>query len=198
MSDWSGSAVARALGLRAKIDTEIGWNKTLSNVAVNGVTGIDGAVYFDILDHETPASLLNENQITTLIRMNGFRYWGNYTCSDEPLFAFESSVRTAQILQDTIAEGLIWAIDKRLNAALIKDILETVNAKFRSLQSQGLIQGAEAWFDPSLNPAADLAAGKIVIDYAYTPTAPAQALTLNQRITDKFYASLTDELAQLG
>ena len=33
-------ATARALGLRAKIDTETGWHKTLSNVGVNGVTGI--------------------------------------------------------------------------------------------------------------------------------------------------------------
>ena len=34
-------AVARALGLRAKIDQTVGWHKTLSNVPVNGVTGID-------------------------------------------------------------------------------------------------------------------------------------------------------------
>jgi len=33
-------ATARALGLRAKIDNDTGWHKTLSNVAVNGVTGI--------------------------------------------------------------------------------------------------------------------------------------------------------------
>ncbi|EIA1386065.1 phage major tail tube protein [Escherichia coli] len=33
-------ATARALGLRAKIDQEQGWHKTLSNVGVNGVTGI--------------------------------------------------------------------------------------------------------------------------------------------------------------
>ncbi len=31
-------ATARALGLRAKIDNETGWHKTISNVAVNGVT----------------------------------------------------------------------------------------------------------------------------------------------------------------
>lgn len=34
------TATARALGLRAKIDTETGWHKTLSNVGVDGVTGI--------------------------------------------------------------------------------------------------------------------------------------------------------------
>ncbi|MCV5633435.1 phage tail sheath subtilisin-like domain-containing protein, partial [Escherichia coli] len=33
-------ATARALGLRAKIDEQTGWHKSLSNVGVNGVTGI--------------------------------------------------------------------------------------------------------------------------------------------------------------
>lgn len=36
-------ATARALGLRAKIDEQTGWHKTLSNVGVNGVTGIGAA-----------------------------------------------------------------------------------------------------------------------------------------------------------
>ena len=36
----------------------------------------------------------------------------------------------------------------------------------------------------------ELLAGKIVIDYEYTPCAPAESITLNQRITDKFYGDL--------
>lgn len=43
-------AVAVAMGLRAKIDNEIGWHKTLSNVAVSGVTGIDADVTWDLQD----------------------------------------------------------------------------------------------------------------------------------------------------
>ena len=33
-------ATARAVGLRAKLDEDIGWHKTLSNIGVNGVAGI--------------------------------------------------------------------------------------------------------------------------------------------------------------
>ncbi|MEP9300984.1 phage tail sheath subtilisin-like domain-containing protein, partial [Enterobacter hormaechei] len=40
-------ATARALGLRAKIDQETGWHKTLSNVGVNGVTGVSASVSWD-------------------------------------------------------------------------------------------------------------------------------------------------------
>ncbi|STL15854.1 tail sheath protein [Escherichia coli] len=38
-------ATARALGLRAKIDEQTGWHKSLSNVGVNGVTGISADVF---------------------------------------------------------------------------------------------------------------------------------------------------------
>ena len=190
-TDFTGSAVARAMGLRAKIDTQVGWHKTLSNIGINGVTGISKGVSFSILASETTdAGLLNDGDITTLARLDGYRFWGNRTCSDEPLFAFESAVRTAQVLQDTIAEGLVWAIDKPITKGLIRDILETINAKFRSLKAQGLIIGAEATFRDTDNSASDIAAGKLVFNYEYTPCAPAEAITLNQRITDTFYAEL--------
>ena len=151
-------------------------------------------VPFDIVAGNTTAAQLNDADVTTLVRHSGFRFWGNRTCSDDPLFAFESAARTAQVLQDTIANGLVWAIDKPISAALVTDILETVNAAFRKMASQGRIIGARAWFDPSVNSATELAAGRLTIDYEYTPCAPAESIQLNQRITDKFYAALADQL----
>ncbi|MGS0744216.1 phage tail sheath subtilisin-like domain-containing protein, partial [Glaciimonas sp. GG7] len=53
------SAVAYALGLRAKIDQEIGWHKTLSNMPVNGPTGISSDVFWDLQDPATDAGYLN-------------------------------------------------------------------------------------------------------------------------------------------
>lgn len=195
-SDFEGDAIARALGLRARIDEEQGWHKTLSNVAVDGVTGISKSVYFDLQDDTTPAGVLNSAHITTIIRTTGFRFWGNRTCVDEtkPEYNFESAVRTSQVLQDTIAEGLAWAVDKPMTVSLIRDILETVNAEFRSLKAQGRIIDGKAWFDPALNAEGNLAAGKLVIDYDFTPCAPAESITLNQRITDKYYAGFADQL----
>ncbi|AIT79109.1 phage tail sheath subtilisin-like domain-containing protein [Novosphingobium pentaromativorans] len=194
---FAGDAVARALGLRARIDEETGWHKSISNVAVNGVTGISQSLFFDIQDETTDVSTLNDAEVTALVRSpaGGFIYWGNRTCSDEPLFAFEPAVRTSQILQDEIAQGLVWASDKPLTKFLIKDVLETINARIRSLVVQGRLIGGKAWFDPALNADADLAAGKLVIDYEFTPAAPLEGLTLNQRITDKYYADLAAELA---
>lgn len=70
-------ATARALGLRAKIDNDTGWHKTLSNVPVNGVTGISKDVYWQLQSMETDAGYLNTNEITTLIQRDGFRFWGS-------------------------------------------------------------------------------------------------------------------------
>lgn len=193
--DFAGDAVARAVGLRAWIDEDQGWHKTLSNIPVGGVTGVSKNISFDIQDDTTDAGLLNAAQITTLIRSNGFRFWGNRTCASEPLWAFESSVRTSQVLQDEIAGGLLWAIDKPLTVGLIKDILETINARFRALIAQGRIIGGKAWYDPALNSQVDLAAGKLTIDYDFTPAAPMESLTLNQRITDRYYADFATQLA---
>ncbi len=194
-SAFAGDLVARALGLRAAIDEAVGWHKTISNVALAGVTGASKSIFFDIQDSSTDAQALNDGDIVTLVRANGFRLWGNTTCADEPQWRFESSVRTSQVLQDEIAQGLIWAIDKPITASLVKDIIETINARFRSLIAAGQLIGARAWYDPAHNSNTDLAAGKLVIDYDFTPAAPLESLTLNQVITDRYYATLSSALA---
>lgn len=188
---WEGDIIARALGMRAQIDEVTGWHKTLSNVPIANMSGLAKPVFFDLQDSSTPAGLLNDAPVTTVVRMNGYRFWGNRTCSDDPLFAFESATRTAQVLRDSIANGLAWAVDKPLTKGLVKDIIETINADFREKIAQGRLIGANCWFDPSLNSQGDLAAGKLAIDYDYTPVAPMEDLTLNQRITDRYYGSFS-------
>lgn len=182
-------ATARALGLRAKIDNDTGWHKTLSNVGVNGVTGISAGVFWDLQQTGTDADLLNEASVTTLIRKDGFRFWGNRTCSDDPLFAFENYTRTAQVLADTMAEAHMWANDKPLTPVLVREIIAGINAKFRELVNAGYLLGASCWYDETANDKETLKAGKLAIDYDYTPVPPLEDLTLRQRITDKYLAN---------
>lgn len=181
-------ATARAVGLRAKIDQEQGWHKTLSNVAVAGVTGISRDVHWDLQDPTADAGYLNAGDVTTLVNANGFRFWGSRTCSDDVLFAFESATRTAQVLADTIADGLLWAIDKPMTRSLVRDIVESINAKFRELKAGGYLIDAQCWYDETVNTTATLAAGQLHIDYDYTPVPPLENLTLRQRITDRYLA----------
>ncbi|NRN15542.1 MULTISPECIES: phage tail sheath protein [Serratia] len=182
-------ATARALGLRAKIDTETGWHKTLSNVGVNGVTGITASVFWDLQASGTDADLLNQACVTTLIRKDGFKFWGSRTCSDDPLFLFENYTRTAQVLADTMAEAHLWAVDRPVTPTLVRDMIDGINAKFRELKSAGLIIDGTCWYDESANTKETLKAGKLFIDYDYTPVPPLEDLTLRQRITDRYLAT---------
>lgn len=187
-------ATARALGLRAKIDNDIGWQKTLSNVPVSGVTGISKDIFWQLQSMDTDAGYLNSNEITTLIQKDGFRFWGSRTCSADPLFAFENYTRTAQILADTMAEGHMWAVDKDLHPSLAKDIVEGINAKFRDLKTGGYIIDGECWFDPSINSKESLKSGRLLLDYDFTPVPPLEDLTLRQRITDRYLADFASRM----
>ncbi len=193
-ADATAFATARALGLRAKIDQQTGWHKTLSNVGVNGVTGISADVFWDLQDSATDANLLNKNDVTTLIRKDGYKFWGSRTCSDDPLFQFENYTRTAQVLADTMAEAHMWAVDMPLHPSLAKDILEGIKAKFRELKSAGYIIDGNAWIDDAANDKDTLKAGKLVIDYDYTPVPPLENLLLRQRITDQYLVNFTQNV----
>lgn len=184
----TAAATARALGLRAQIDQETGWHKTLSNVAVAGVTGVSKDVFWDLQNTATDSDYLNGNQITTLINHEGYRFWGSRTCSDDALFTFENYTRTAQVLADTMAEAHFWAVDRPTHPSLVRDIVEGINAKFRELTRQGYLLGGECWYDADANAASTLKAGKLFLDYDYTPVPPLEDMTLRQRITDRYLA----------
>lgn len=188
-------ATARALGLRAKIDEDIGWHKTLSNVVVQGVTGISKDVFWDLQNPATDAGLLNAADVTTLIRKDGYRFWGSRTCSADPLFAFENYTRTAHILADTMAEAHFWAMDKPLHPMLARDIVDGVNAKMRELVRNGYLIGGNAWFDPARNDATTLKAGKLLVSYDYTPVPPLENLMFEQKITDGYLMDFASAMA---
>lgn len=180
-------AVAHAVGVRAWLDREVGYHKTISNVPVPGVTGIDNPRSWDLHSADTDMGLINGADVTGLIRRGGYRFWGNRTCSADPRFAFESAVRTNQVLRDTIGEGLFPYIDQPLRNSLAIDIIEIINALFRREVAAGRIIGAEAFLAEGNTPD-QLAAGKLRIGYRFTSCAPLEDLGVESEITDVFYA----------
>ncbi len=187
-------ATARALGLRAKLDEDIGWHKTLSNIPVSGVSGLSKDISWDLQNPATDAGYLNSNEVTTLINEKGFRFWGSRTCSSDPLFAFENYTRTAKVLADTMAEAHFLAVDKPLHPTLARDIVEGVNAKMRELVANGYLIGGSAWYDPRNNTKEALKSGKLAIEYDYTPVPPLENLMLIQRITDLYLVDFANQI----
>ncbi|WP_410725619.1 phage tail sheath subtilisin-like domain-containing protein [Citrobacter portucalensis] len=186
-------ATACALGLRAAVDQQTGWHKCLSNEIVQGVTGISKDVFWDLQDPDTDAGLLNARDITTIIRRDGIRFWGVRTLSADPLFQFECYTRTAQVLADTMAEAHFWAMDKSLTPSLARDIVEGIRAKIREMVTAGYLIGGNAWISADANTKDTLKAGKLVIDYDYTPVPPLENLMLRQRITDSYLMTFVSQ-----
>lgn len=190
--------IATALALRALIDetNPASFTKSISNVAIASVDGIAIPRTWDIEDPNTDVGYLNSHEVTSLIQHEGFRFWGNRTTSDDPRFAFETVTRTAQFLLDTIIEGCFPFIDKPLTPILVRDIIDSINAKLRTFVARGWLIGASCWYNEEWNNTVDLAQGLLYIDYDYTPVPTLENLYLNQRITDRYLVDFSKLIAQ--
>jgi phage tail sheath protein FI len=186
-------AAAYACGLRALIDNNQGWHKSLSNVAVKNVLGISRDVSWSLQDEDSDANTLNNMEITTLIKRNGFRFWGNRS-TDTETYTFEVFTRTAQILADSIAEAQFTTVDSPLTPANVKDVLSGIRGKLNALVTAGRLIGADCWYDTADNPTTGLRAGQLRVRYSYSPVPPLEDLTLYQTFTDQYYESAFSSL----
>ncbi|WP_431274234.1 phage tail sheath protein [Variovorax ureilyticus] len=183
-------ATAYALGLRAKLDQQIGWHKTISNIVVNGPQGMTADVFFDLQSSSSDTTYLNALEVTTIINRSGYRFWGNRTTEAQGgKFFFENYTRTAQVLADTMAEAHFTFVDKTMYPSLVKDMLASINATGGDLVKGNYLIGFEAFINPDLNSADQLAQGRLRISYRYTPVPPLEDLGFNQTITDDFLAT---------
>lgn len=190
--------IATALAMRVMIDETYpaSFTKSISNVPVPGVGAITYPRTWDLEDPNTEVGYLNANEVTSVIQHEGFRFWGNRTCSTDPRFAFETGVLTAQWLLDTIINGCFPFIDKPLTPVLVRDIIDSINAKLRSTVAKGWLIGASCWYNEALNNEQDLSQGMLYIDYDYTPVPTLENLKLNQRITDRYLVDFGRLIAQ--
>ncbi|WP_375674393.1 phage tail sheath family protein, partial [Bartonella sp. CL100XZDX] len=132
------------------------------------------------------ANLLNEQNITTIIRENGYRLWGNRTLSSDTKFAFLSVVRTADMINDAILRGHLWAVDRNIKKTYMSDVSESVNAYLRDLKAQGAILGGRCTPDLELNTASAIESGRVYFNVEFTPTTPAEHITFRSRIVNDY------------
>lgn len=179
---------AFAAGLRARIDNEKGWWWSKSNQTVLNITGIEQPDDWSLSNPNSTANLLNMDNISTLIRNDGFKHWGNRLCGVHPQLRFESVRRTADVIEDSIQEAMLPYLDRPLDKYVRDDILDTINSFLRRLTAQGAIFGGRAWLNAELNTAESLAAGWLWIDYDFGPKSPLERLTLTANPTNNTYA----------
>lgn len=179
-------ASARVAGLIAKTDNDLGFWWSPSNKIINGIVGTSRAIDFTLGDVNSRANLLNESEVATIIRQDGYRLWGNRTTSSDPKWAFLSVRRTADIINDSLLRAHLWAVDRNITKTYIEDVLEGVNGYLASLKAQGAILGGRAFADPELNTPLNIADGKVFFDFEFTPPFPAEHITFRSHLVNDF------------
>lgn len=190
VTEWSSAVWA---GVTAKSDAERGWWWSPSNQEVNGIQGTARAIDFKMGDASSRANLLNEKNIGTIIRQNGFRTWGNRTLSSDQKWTFLCVVRTADIIADSLQAAHLWAVDRGITKNYVNDVTESVNAYLRYLTNIGAILGGLCWADPDLNTADVIASGKIFFDFDFTPVYPAEHITFRSHLVNDYIKSIFDQ-----
>ncbi|MGS8570845.1 phage tail protein, partial [Salmonella enterica subsp. enterica serovar Braenderup] len=79
-----------------------GWWWSKSNQEVYGILGLEQVDEFVASDANCQANLLNMANVSTIVRRDGFRHWGNRLCSPDPQWRFESVRRSADVIEDSI------------------------------------------------------------------------------------------------
>ena len=182
-------------GLFAWTDSEYGFWASPSNKSFVGITGTTRPVEFLDGDDGCRANLLNNANIATIIRDDGFRLWGNRTLSSDPKWAFVTRVRTLDIVMDAILYGHKWAVDRSITATYVKDVTEGLQAFMRDLKNQGAIINFEVYADPELNTASQLEQGKVYWNIRLTDVPPAENPNFRVEVTNQWLTEVLDSAA---
>jgi phage tail sheath protein FI len=177
-------------GLINKVDNERGFWWSPSNNEIAGIEGTSRAIDFTLGDYTSRANLLNEAKIATIVREQGFRLWGNRTLASDPLYAFLSVRRTADMVNESILRGHLWAVDRCITATYLEEVQESVRSYLRSLKARGAILGGDVWVDPDLNTPTQIASGNVTFDFDFTPPYPAERVTFRSHLVNSYVVDL--------
>lgn len=177
-------ASARVAGLIVRNDRERGYWSSPSNRQVLGISGTSRAVDFTLGDASSSANLLNDAEVSTIIRspLGGYRLWGNRTASADAKWAFLPVVRTADVINESLLRAHLWAVDRNLTKTYVEDVVESVNDFLRRLIAQGAILSGRCWADEGLNDAAAREAGRVYFDFEFDPPSPAERITFRSQV----------------
>lgn len=157
-----------------------------SNRLVNGIVGTSRAVDFSFGDANCRANLLNEQEVATTIREEGYRLWGNRTCSSDPKWAFLAHVRLEDMILESLLRAHLWAVDRNITKTYADDVVEGVNAFLSGLVNVGAISGGTCWFDPELNTQVEMDAGRAFFNFDYGRYGVAERVTFKAAVNNDY------------
>jgi hypothetical protein len=170
-------------GVIAASDTNRGYWWSPSNTEIDGIIGTEFPLTSDETDENSDANVLNEVGIVATYSSfgTGVLTWGNRSAmwpSNPNPKNFINVRRTADVIDETIKRNSRVFLARPIQAPLIEDVLDSVNAFLNTLAGIGaILPGAECTFNPDDNPVDQLALGKLKFQYAFMPPTPLERLT---------------------
>ena len=195
--DDAGATVMRAIsayvaGLMAKVDAEEGFWVSPSNHEIVGISGTSRPIDFRLGEQGSQANLLNEQEVATVIFEDGFRLWGNRTCSADPKFAFLNVARINDAINESILRAHLWAVDRNITRTYLEDVANSVQGFLDDLKAQGAILGGRCWPTAGRNTRQKVQSGQACFSFEFTPAYPAERVTFVSQIVDNYIEEIFD------
>lgn len=175
-----------AAALMARSDEKRGWWWSVSNQVIPNILRPARPIEWAFNDPETQANYLNESKVATIIHEEGYRLWGNRSCSDDPKWRFLSVRRTADVINESLLFNHLWAVDRPITKTYLEDVVEGVNAFLRHARMRGAIINGKCWVDKELNTPDQIMQGRVFFDFDFTSTYPAERITFRSHMTDGY------------
>lgn len=171
---------------------EYGWADSFSNRVMNGVVGTKRTIEF-IPGQDCEADRLRGAGITTMIRYSGYRGWGGHTTDIDTIWQSLTRVRIFDRVAEAALEGVFFAIDRQADELLEARL--SVGGLLNSLKGAGVLLGFNVYWDPDLNTAENITAGKfyLVAEIQDNPIVTRLEVTFNY--TDQYGAVLINTIS---
>jgi phage tail sheath protein FI len=186
---------AYAAGIQAMVDDKYGFWYSFSNRVIQNIGGSSRPIDWMPNDANAEANLLNENQITTIIHNNGYKFWGLRGTGTEELWAQLAVRRTADMIYEAVEAAEVDAMDKPFSIPLLKNVQGSVQDYIDLLVSRGALIGGRCWIDPSVNTPSTFATGQLTIDYDLEPPASIEHMIFRARRNINYYNNFVEEFA---
>jgi len=173
-------------GVMARSDNRVGVHKAPANESVRG------ALDLAYLLNDVEQGALNHLHINAIRRFPGGPpvVWGARTLSEDTAWRFVNVRRLICYLEDSIIQGVRWAVFAPNNTTLWKGLERTISEFLTRVWEAGALFGRtakEAFYvkiDEELNPPAVRQAGQVFVEIGVQPTGPAEFVVLRFGLWD--------------
>jgi uncharacterized protein len=173
-------------GVMARSDNTVGVHKAPANEVVRGAVDVGWSL------NDAEQGKLNALNINVIRQFPGGPplVWGARTLTDGTQWRHVNVRRLVSFIEDSLVQGLRWAVFAPNNTALWKGLERTITEFLTRVWEAGALFGAtanEAFYvliNKELNPPAVQNLGQVVVEIGLAPTRPAEWVVLRIGLWD--------------